>query len=507
MAYTDILIAAGGAVAGVLIGLYALRQRKFDEQKAARKAEKLIADAELEGKDIFSKARSRVSSSKIQFEIEQNEFVAQLDRMEQMFAAKSVSHQKREARIEGFKQTLLAEEKNIHSMRAQTDAYESRIREKLIQITGFTLDNAKKELVRDYENEFAADADVRLQRHIEWVQECAVKDAKNTLAEALHKFVDSTFATPAHRDIIVPRDEIKGRIVGRGGRSIAFFEKLFDVDVIFNDEPNTIIIGCFNLVQRETARFALERLMREKVISEETIARVKPLAEQDMDKLLRKEGENALKVLGLANVSVELAKLIGRLKFRTSYGQNIMSHCFEVAYLSRMIAGEIGADIHVSWIAGFLHDIGKAVDQEVTGSHDVLSKEILERYGFSPEIVHAAWAHHNAIPQETVEAKIIQAADALSASRPGARAESLERYLAKITELQETALSFEGVRKAYAINAGREVRVIVEPEKIKDENIVPLAENIAAKIQEKGGYPGKIKVVTIRTTKTTEHAR
>ena len=321
------------------------------------------------------------------------------------------------------------------------------------------------------------------------------------------RYADSTSVEHEEKNIIVQRDEIKGRIIGRSAAAIAFFEEHFGVDVIFNDEPNTIIISCFNLVQREVARCALERLMREKIINEEMIMKVKPLAEQDVDKILMKEGDYALKKLGLSNMQPDFVKLVGRLVFRTSYGQNIMRHCFEVGYFARLIASEIGANTETAFLGGFFHDIGKAIDQEVGGSHDVLSKEILEKYGFSWEITHAAWTHHNAAPQETVEARIVQAADAISASRPGARAESVERYLAKINELQDTALSFEGVRKAYAINAGREVRVVVDPEKISDNANAELAQNIAAKVQEKGGYPGKIKVTTIRTTKVTDYAR
>ncbi|MEK9133190.1 MAG: HD domain-containing protein, partial [Patescibacteria group bacterium] len=345
------------------------------------------------------------------------------------------------------------------------------------------------------------------QQYMVWAAERAARDAKDILAGAIYRFAAPTSVEHGHHNIIVPRDDIKGRIVGRGGRSVAFFENLFGVDVIFNDEPNLIIVSCFNLVQREVARLALERLMREKNITEEVITRAKFLADQDMEKILKREGDKALKILGMENVNPELSKLLGRLKFRTSYGQCIMSHCFEVAYFSRLLASEIGANERVAWIAGFFHDVGKAIDQESGGSHDVLTKEILEKYKFSPEIVHAAWTHHDAAPQETIEARIVQAADAISAGRPGARAESVERYLEKIKALEETATSFAGVKKAYAINAGREVRVIVEPDRIKDSEVGPMANQIAAKVQEQGGYPGKIKVIAIRTTKTTDYAK
>lgn len=516
MAYLDILLTSGAIIIGCSIGLFVIRPRRFDEKEIRAKAERAENEAEKEGEELVVHAREKVHEEKKTFEIEQQEFTQQLNKMEQLFSMKTNSFQKRETRIREFERLLQEEEKTVRDIKFKTEEDKKLMEERLIHKTGMAGPEVRGALIKKYEQDYLSDAELRIQRYVEWMQECAVRDGRNILSETLHRFTSSTSVEHPYQDIIVSRDEIKGRIVGRGGRNVTFFENLFGVDVIFNDEPNTIIIGCFNLVQRETARFALERLMREKNINEEVISRIKPLAEQDMDKLLKKEGEAILKIMGLEHhqfgtqngtEQVEFAKLIGRLKFRTSYGQNILKHSFEVAYFSRLLASEIGANTRIAWLAGFFHDIGKSVDQETGGQHDVLSKEILEKYNFEPAVVHAAWTHHNAGPQETIEARIVQAADALSASRPGARAESLEKYLEKIKDLQETALSFEGVKKAYAINAGREVRIIVEPEKIKDENLVPLAENIAEKVQEKGGYPGKIKIVTIRATKTTDYAK
>ncbi len=508
MSYTLFLLSIAGFLAGLSLGLFFIGQRKFDEQSLKKKSEKLVADALKESAQIASDTKTRLVDKEKQFESEQQEFAQQIDKMEQMLSVKNASFQKREAKIAELKRALEEEEKSAHALRSAISENERRLNEQLLQRTGFSADRVKEHLLQDYEKEFLADAELRLQHAVECTKDNMTRDARNFLAEAMYRYAAPTSVEHELKDIIVQRDEVKGRIVGRGGQNIAFFEELFGVDVVFNDEPNTIILSCFNLVQRETARFALERLMRERVINAEIIARVKPLAEQDTDKLLLKEGQAALKIFGLEQkMPPDFAKLVGRLKFRTSYGQNIMSHCFEVGYFARLIAGELGADTNVAWLGGFFHDLGKAVDQETGGSHDVLSKELLEKYGFSWEITHAAWTHHNAIPQETIEARIVQAADAISAGRPGARAESLERYLAKIKDLQETALSFEGVKKAYAINAGREVRVVVEPEKINDEANQILADGIAAKVQEKGGYPGKIKVVTIRTTKYTDYAK
>lgn len=501
------LFSLGGLAAGIPLGLYLLGQRKFDEHELKKKSEKLLVDASQKGTLLVSEAKQHAIEKKKQFEVEQEEFAQQISKMEQMLHAKNTSFQKREARITELQRALQEEEKSVRALRASLEENEKHLEERLMQMTGLSGAQIKEQLIAQYEKEFLADAELRIQKNVQLAEETAVRDAKHFLAEAMYRYAAPTSVEHELKDIIVSRDEVKGRIVGRGGGNIAYFENLFGVDVIFNDEPNTIILSCFNLVQREVARFALERLMRERVINEETIARIKPLAEQDVDKLLLKIGQEALQILGLKSMPPDFVKLVGRLKFRTSYGQNIMSHCFEVGYFARLIAGEIGANTEVAWLGGVFHDLGKAIDQEVGGSHDVLSKELLEKYGFSWEITHAAWTHHNAIPQETVEARIVQAADAISAGRPGARAESLERYLTKIKDLQETALSFAGVKKAYAINAGREVRVIIEPEKMNDEGNQALAEQIASKVQEKGGYPGKIKVVTIRTTKSTDYAK
>lgn len=507
MVFTDFLYVIGGAVIGLLGGMYLISSRKFDAAESENKIKTILSNAEVQARKTVESAKEKVTDIKKQSELEQNEFSGQLDRMEKMFQIKIAAQQKREEKNRQIDQTVKAEERNIEGVKAQVAELNKQIENKLLFMTGASKEQAKNWLLMNYDNMFRQDAEILVQRETEWAQERALRDSRNVLAGAIYRFADPTSVEHEHAHIIVPRDEIKGKIVGRGGRNIAFFEELFGVDVIFNDEPNTIIISCFNLVQREIAKAALERLIREKIISEEVIMKVKPLAEQDTSRVLKREGEKVLKILGLTNMPVEFAKLVGRLQFRTSYGQNALKHCFEVGYFARLIASEIGADEHISWIAGVFHDIGKAVDQEVGGSHDVLTKEILEKFGFSKEIVHAAWTHHNAAPIETVEARVVQAADAISAGRPGARAESLERYLAKIRDLQDTALSFEGVKKAYAINAGREVRVIVDDTKINDKGTHDLAAGIAAKVEEKGGYPGKIKVTTIRVTKTADYAK
>lgn len=501
------LFVAASFVLGTLAGIFIIPQRRFNEKEIAMESEERIAAAHHEIVKINEKTKTRVSEMTSQLIADEKELMTQLATQEKIIEVKLNSAKKREEKVLQLKKQLDDEEKFVMQLRTQTTELKRGITENLLRSTGLSFESVKTSLAQMYEADFANDAETRIQRAVEWAQESAVRDGRDVLAQAMYRFAASAYDTDESDRIKVAHDEIKGRIVGRAAVNIAFFEELFGVDVIFNDEPNTIIISCFNLVQREIAKRALERLMRERVINEEVIKRIKPLAEKEVDMLLMSEGQRALKMLELPNMPPDFAKLIGRLKFRTSYGQNIMQHCLEVGYFAKLLAAEIGADTHTAFLGGFFHDIGKAIDQEVGGSHDVLSKEILEKYGFSWEITHAAWTHHNAIPQETIEARIVQAADAISASRPGARAESVERYLAKIRDLQDTALSFEGVKKAFAINAGRELRVVVDSEKTTDATALAVAQNIAAKVQEKGGYPGRIKIVTIRTTKTTDYAR
>lgn len=500
----EIVLAAG---IGLVFGLFVLKQRSFNELTERQRADKMIEKAQGEKKELIERAKEKAIERKKLFELEEKEYSGQVESMTKIVENKAAHFQKREAKVHELQQHVMAEEASVNIIKQDAAEMGKQLGEKLFTVTGLTPDGVQKELVQKFENDFTHEAELRLQRALEWAQECAIRDAKNILGEAIYRYSDGACRETSVTKITVPRDEIKGRIVGRGGRLIAYFEQLFEVDVIFNDEPNIIILSCFNLVSEEKARLAMERLIRERVINEEVILRIKQSSETDMDKTLKMEGNKILSRLQLPNMHEDLAKLIGRLKYRTSYGQNVLRHCLEVGYFAKVIAAEVGADERTAFIGGFFHDIGKAIDQEVGGSHDYLSKEILEKYNFSWEITHAAWTHHNAIPQETLEAKIVQAADAISAGRPGARAESLDRYVARIHELQDMAMSFPGVKKAYAINAGREVRAIVEPERLRDIDMEPLAKGIAKTVQDKGGYPGRIKIIAIRSTRSASTAK
>lgn len=488
---------------GLSIGLFLIKQRILDKNKIETEASKLTSDAKIKAKEMLQDAQQRSINRKNFFEKEKEEFAGQIEKMERIMEVKKNSLVRREGRVTELRTLIASFEGEAHALKEASGALTGAVVDTLIKRCNLSRVTALEDIINRSDAEFRRYSELRLQRSLEWAQERAVQEARNALSEVMYRYAASMAEFDDEKDVIVPRDEIKGRIVGRGASNIALFEELFGVDVVFNDEPNTIKLSCFNLVQREISRVALEWLMKQKTIDEAMVRKSKEYAEKEVADFLLKVGRKALNRVGVGSMPDDFVRLIGRLYFRTSYGQNVLRHSFEVGFFARMIASEIGADTEISLLGGFFHDIGKAIDQEVGGSHDVLSKEILEKYGFSWEITHAAWTHHNAIPQETIEARIVQAADAISASRPGARAESLERYLVRMNELQEMALSFGGIKKAYAINAGREVRAFVDPDRVADEALDPLATDIAKCIEKKGGYPGRIKIVTIRSTKVT----
>jgi len=310
--------------------------------------------------------------------------------------------------------------------------------------------------------------------------------------------------------INVPKDHIKGKIVGKNAQNIEELEKLLDVEVVFNDLPNTISVSSYSLTNRRIAQKTIEKLINIRTdITASEIKKAIIKSENEIEEEFFAIGQRALKQLNIQETDHDLIKTIGRLEFRTSYGQNIMKHSMEVAWAAMMIASELSADVNVCKIAGFLHDLGKAIDQDpnVQGAHDFLTKELMEKYKFSEEEVHAAWTHHDSAPAKTAEAMIVKAADAISAGRPGARQESLDRYIERLQALEKTANAFKGVQKSFAISAGRELRVIVDPETIKDENMNEMANQIAKEIEENITYPGKIKVNVIRRIKYTELAK
>ena len=380
---------------------------------------------------------------------------------------------------------------------------------RLASKSGGTIEEMKEVIMQDLRRDLEMEREDRLRKYEESLQDDKQAIAKNMIIGALQRYSSPTSVEKKSSVITVSRDEHKARILGPNCQALLLLEKLLEVDIILNDAPNTIIISYYDLVKKHIATETIKKLLKEKHITSDLVkAKIKEV-ESETERELVKIGRDTVNKLELQkrNLPAEFMRIIGRLQFRTSYGQNILKHSLEVGTFTMMLGSELGVNMEQCKIGGFFHDLGKALDHEINSPHDVLTKEIMEKYGFSPEEIHAAWTHHDAIPIQTAEAMLVKAGDAISAGRPGARAESIEKYLERIRALEEIATSYEGVNKAFAISAGREIRVMVEPHELVDDDLPDLARSIADDIQENVGFPGKIKINVIRRTQSVDYAK
>lgn len=482
----------------------------FDFEKKSKEAGEMLISSEKEALRITETTKSNEEIAKENLREELNRRNSRISKIKEALKQKEHFFEKREERNRELKLKIATLEEETQGKENEIKRTEKEFGERLGQKTGISLEEAQKRILEKYRKELEIENKERIVKIEEDLKENANKTAKRILVNVMQRLCSPTSVETKAVLIKVPKDHIKGKIVGKAGQNIEHFEKIMDVDVIFNDLPNTVSISAFNLVNRRIAQRAMEFLIKTKdEISKQTVEKAILNAKEEVEKELLQIGQKVVDKLGIKNLDKELIKTIGRLQFRTSYGQNIMKHSMEVAWVATMLGGELGLDLKTCKIAGFLHDLGKAIDQnpDVQGAHDFLTKELMEKYGFSEAEVHAAWTHHDSEAQQTPEALIVKAADAVSAGRPGARQESLEKYLERIRALEATAKSFEGVRYTYAISAGREVRVMVDSEKIADKDMKTLAKNVASKIEADLSYPGKIKVNIIRRTDQIELAK
>jgi len=387
-----------------------------------------------------------------------------------------------------------------------TDIYNRQLVE-LERISGLTSDDAKQILLADIEKEIQHEAAILIKDIENKAKEEGEKRARNIISLAIQRCAADHVAEATVAVIPLPSDEMKGRIIGREGRNIRAFETLTGIDLIIDDTPEAVILSGFDPIRREVARIALERLVVDGRIHPARIEEMVEKAQKDVNTQIREAGEQASFETGVHGLHPEIVTLLGRLKFRTSYGQNVLKHSIEVAHLSGLMAAELGVDIQVAKRAGLLHDLGKSVDHEVEGPHVAIGVDLARKYRESHEIIHAIAAHHGDEEPKTIIAVLVQAADAVSAARPGARRETLESYIKRLTKLEEIANSFEGVEKSFAIQAGREVRIMVKPDKIDDLSAVRLVREVAKRIENELDYPGQIKVVIIRETRVVEYAK
>jgi len=413
----------------------------------------------------------------------------------------------REENLEKREELLLKKEKEIEERLNEAKELQKRQIEELQNIAQLTKEEAKELLLQKLEEELQRDIALRIKEAEARFKEMADKKAREILSEAIQRCAVEHTIESTVSVVSLPSEEMKGRIIGREGRNIRTFETLTGVDLIIDDTPEAVVLSSFDPIRREIARIALEKLVKDGRIHPARIEEMVNKAKKEVDNRIREEGERAMLEVGIHNLHPDLIRTLGRLYYRTSYGQNVLQHSIEVAKLAAVIAGELGIDVNLAKRAGLLHDIGKAIDYEIEGSHALLGSELLKKYGENSSIVHAVASHHEEVPPTSVLDVIIQVADSISAVRPGARRESIEVYIKRLEKLEEIAMSFPGVDKAYAIQAGREIRVMVNPESVDDVTATRLAYQIAKKIEKEMEYPGQIKITVIRETRAVEYAR
>jgi len=409
--------------------------------------------------------------------------------------------------VEKEKRRMSFEEQKLEEKGREIEVLEIKWRKELEKTAGISAEEAKKSLLEDVKREAEEEAFEIVQKVEKKAQETANKKAREIVATAIQhcavdQMMDSVVST-----VPLPNDGMKGRVIGREGRNIRAFEALTGVDLIVDDTPGTVIISCFDPLRRKIAEISLQRLIADSRIHPARIEEIVEKAKKDVEEIIKEEGQRVAFDIGISDLPLELTNLLGKLKFRTSYGQNVLKHSQEVSYIAGVMAAEIGANYMQAKRAGLLHDIGKAIDQQMEGPHALIGAQIAKQYGESPEVVHAIAAHHNDKLNETTLGILIQTADAISAARPGARKEVLEAYLKRLKDLEKIAMSFQGVNKAYAIQAGREIRIMVQPQEIDDENAKRLCQKIAKKTEKELCYPGQLKVTVIRELRYIEYAK
>ena len=521
---TSIIIIAALALLVAALGLYVVSlvsKRKIAEGKArieAGKAEEILQNARREAENILKEAalqaKDHMLQVKLDFEQETRDRKNELSQVEKRLLQKEDLLDKKNEHIEGRgteiarKEREIAEqERRLEGSRAELEARISQTNADRQRIAGLTAEQAKAEIVEMVTNEAKLEAGKKVRAIEEEFKEEAAQKARKMISVAVQRYAADYVTEHVVTAVPLPSEEMKGRIIGREGRNIRAFEAATGIDVIIDDTPEAVILSGFNPVRREIARISLSRLVQDGRIHPARIEETVEKVTKEVDETIREAGEQALFDLGIHGVHAELVKLVGKLKYRTSYGQNIYTHSLEVAFLCGMIASELGLNAKVAKRAGLLHDIGKAVDHEVEGPHALIGADLARKYGESSRVVHSIAAHHEDESPRDILPILVQAADALSGARPGARREMLANYLKRLEDLEAIARSFSGVEKSYAIQAGREVRIIVDNQKISDDAACILARDIAKKVESDLSYPGQIRVTVIRETRAVDYAR
>ena len=477
------------------------------EEEAKRIINESIKSAESKKREALVEAKEEILKARNDFERDQKERRADLQKQERRLQQKEETLDRKTENIEKKEELLQTKLTELEEAREEVSTIKKTQMEVLERLSGFTAEEAKAYLINQLEAEVTHESAMKIREIEAQFKEEADAKAKEILSLAIQRCAADHVAEATVSVVPLPNDEMKGRIIGREGRNIRTLETMTGVDLIIDDTPEAITVSCFDPVRREIARIALEKLIQDGRIHPARIEEMVEKAKREVDATIKAEGERAVFETNVHGLHPELVKLLGRMKYRTSYGQNVLNHSIEVSHLAGLLAAEIGADVTQAKRAGLLHDLGKSIDHEVEGSHVQIGVELARKYKENEDVVHAIEAHHNDVEPRTIVACLVQAADAVSAARPGARRENLENYIKRLEKLEEVTSSFPGVEKSFAIQAGREVRIMVAPEKVSEDQMVLLARDIAKKIEEELEYPGQIKVNMIRETKVVEYAK
>ncbi|WP_242848850.1 ribonuclease Y [Syntrophomonas palmitatica] len=477
------------------------------EDEAARLIEEAAKEAEGKKKEILLEAKEEIHRNRQEAEKDIRDRRRELDRIERRILQKEEILDRKTENIEKKENSLQEKEREIEKTQQDLQMVLTQQLRELERLSGLSSDDAKELLLSNVEQQIRKETAVMIKTLEAEAKEEADKRARNIVSLAIQKCAADVVSETTVSVVALPNDEMKGRIIGREGRNIRAFETLTGVDLIIDDTPEAVILSSYDPIRREIARVALDNLVSDGRIHPARIEEMVEKAQKDIEQELREVGEQAAFEVGVHNLHPELIKLLGRLKYRTSYGQNVLKHSVEVAHLAGIMASELGVDITLAKRGGLLHDIGKAVDHEVSGPHIEIGVELARKYKEHKDVINAIAAHHGDVEPESIEAMLVQAADAVSASRPGARRETLEAYIKRLEKLETLAESFEGVDKSFAIQAGREIRIAVKPDEIDDLQAIKLSRDIARKVEDDLDYPGQIKVVVLRETRAVEYAK
>lgn len=486
------------------------RDRKVRQKMkaAGETAERLLDEAKSRHRELTLEARDEALKIKTAAELELRDRRAELHRQERRLQQKEETLDRRLESLDRRERSVTDKEKSIDELRQNLEEVKKDRRHELERVAQLSEDEARDFLLREVEQEVRSDAARRVREIEQQAREEADRKARAIITLAIQRCAADQVSDVVVSVVTLPNEEMKGRIIGREGRNIRALEAATGVDVIIDDTPDTVTVSGFDPIRREVARLALTKLIADGRIHPARIEEVVIKSRQEVDGIIREEGEQAAIKAGIHGLHPELIKVLGRLRFRTSYGQNVLNHSIEVAHLSAALAAELGADVNVARAAGLLHDIGKALSHEVEGPHALVGAELVKRYGKSPKIVAAVGNHHAEMDEpQSIEAIIVQSADAISGARPGARRETVENYVKRLEALETVANSFSGVERSFAIQAGREVRIIVKPDEVDDLAAIRLARDIVKRIEETLEFPGQIKVTVLRETRAVEYAR